>query len=163
MATKLFVSEEEGTGVRVCHDRAELRTRERLQFIDLTDLVAERVRRAGVASGVVSVQTLHTTAAVLVNENEPLLLEDLQATLERLAPAEGVYAHDDLSRRRAPRDERRNGNAHCRAALLGPSACLNVSGGRVVLGRWQRVFLVELDGPRPRDLSIIVMGVPERA
>jgi secondary thiamine-phosphate synthase enzyme len=163
MATKLFLSEQEGARIRVCHDRAEIRTRDRIQFIDVTELVGERVRRSGVAHGVVSVQTLHTTAAVLVNENEPLLLEDLRATLERLAPESRGYAHDDLSRREAPGDERRNGHAHCRAALLGPSVCINVAEGRAVLGTWQRVFLVELDGPRPRGLSIVVMGVPERA
>jgi secondary thiamine-phosphate synthase enzyme len=160
MASRLFVSEEEGTRVRVCHDRVELRTRASVQFIDLTELVAERVRRSRVAHGMVCVQALHTTAAILVNENEPLLLEDLRATLGRVASASGTYAHDDLSRRHSPEDERPNGHAHCRAALLGASACLNLAEGRLVLGAWQRLFLVELDGPRPRSLSILVMGVP---
>ena len=163
MPTKLFVSEEERAGVRVCHDRVELRTETRTQFVDLTELVAERVRRSGVTHGLVSVQALHTTAAVLVNENEPLLLEDLGAMLERAAPKSIAYAHDDLRRRLGPVDEeRRNGNAHCRAALLGSTACLHVAGGRLILGTWQRVFLVELDGPRPRNVSVMVLGSPER-
>ena len=55
-------------------------------------------------------------------------------------------------------DERRNGHAHCRALLLGPSACLNVVDGRLQLGRWQRVFLVELDGPRAREISVLMLG-----
>jgi secondary thiamine-phosphate synthase enzyme len=164
MATKLFVSEEERAGVRVCHDRVELRTRNRIQFVDLTELVAERVRRSGVAHGLVSVQALHTTAAVLVNENEPLLLEDMGRILERAAPQSASYAHDDLSRRAGPIDEeRRNGSAHCRAALLGSTACLHVAEGRLLLGTWQRVFLVELDGPRPRSVSVMVLGSAECA
>jgi len=162
MPAKLFVSEEERTGVRVCHDRVELRTQCRIQFIDLTELVAERVRRSGVVHGLASIQVLHTTAAILVNENEPLLLEDLRRTLECAAPDARAYAHDDLSRRSDPADdERPNGSAHCRAALLGSTACLNVAERRVLLGKWQRVFLVELDGPRPRTVSVVVMGAAE--
>jgi secondary thiamine-phosphate synthase enzyme len=163
MASRLFVSEEEGPGIRVCQDRVELRTRGGVQLVEITALVAERVRRSGIALGLVSVQTLHTTAAVLVNENEPLLLEDLKATLERAAPSEGLYAHDDLDRRKAAAEERRNGHAHCRAALLCPSISLHVAEGRLVLGDWQSVFLVELDGPRERHLSIVVLGIPESA
>jgi secondary thiamine-phosphate synthase enzyme len=164
MPTKLFVSEEERAGVRVCHDRVELRTQARIQFVDLTELVAERVRRSGVAHGLVSVQALHTTAAVLVNENEPLLLDDLSGMLERAAPESHAYAHDDMARRAGPIDEERpNGNAHSRAALLGSSACLHVADGRLLLGTWQRVFLVELDGPRPRRVSVMVLGSGEAA
>jgi secondary thiamine-phosphate synthase enzyme len=164
MPTKLFVSEEERAGVRVCHDRVELRTQTRIQFVDLTELVAERVRRAGVAHGLVSVQVMHTTAGILVNENEPLLLEDLGGMLERAAPGSIAYGHDDLPRRTGPVDEeRRNGSAHCRAALLGSTACLNVADGQMLLGTWQRVFLVELDGPRQRRVSVMVMGAAEAA
>ena len=54
--------------------------------------------------------------------------------------------------------ERANGHSHCRALLLGPSVALNVSRGRLHLGRWQRVFLVELDGPKARDVSVLVIG-----
>ncbi len=54
--------------------------------------------------------------------------------------------------------ERPNGSSHCKALLLGTSACLNVVDGRLLLGRWQRVFLVELDGPRTRDISVLLMG-----
>jgi secondary thiamine-phosphate synthase enzyme len=161
VAASLFVSVQEGTAVRVCRDLVHLRTENPLQFVDLTDLVAERVRRSGVAQGMVTVQSRHTTAAILVNENEPLLLQDLADLLERWAPVGGRYRHNDLAARAAPApDEKPNGHAHARALLLGTSVCLNVANGRIDLGGWQSVFLVELDGPRPRTVSVQVLGVP---
>jgi secondary thiamine-phosphate synthase enzyme len=161
VGASLFVSVQEGAAVRVCRDVVRLRTERRLQFVDLTELVEERVRRSAVREGLVTVQSRHTTAAVLVNENEPLLLQDFADLLERWAPADGPYRHNDLEAREgAPADERPNGHAHVQALLLGASVCLNVSGGQLDLGEWQSVFLVELDGPRERSLSVQVLGVP---
>lgn len=161
MATKPFVLEPKRSGLEVSSDVVELRTEERIQFIDVTDLVAERVRRSGIGHGLVCVQSRHTTTAVVVNENEPLLIEDAQRMLERLAPQDGPYGHNELHRRHdAAPDESRNGDAHCRALLLGSSQTLAVADGALQLGRWQRVFLVELDGPRRRTVSVVVMGIP---
>ena len=164
MATKLFVTEEEGAALKACSDLVEIRTEERLQFIDLTALVAERVRRSGVWQGLVCVQTRHTTAAVTVNENEPLLVEDLKAFLERLAPRDARYGHDDRLRRAGdlPPGESENGDAHCSALLLGASQTLTIVGGELQLGRWQSLFLVELDGPRKRSISLVVLGTRRR-
>jgi secondary thiamine-phosphate synthase enzyme len=161
MATKPFVREQQRADIGVSSDVVELQTEERLQFIDLTDLVAERVRRSGIGHGLVCVQSRHTTTAVVVNEDEPLLIEDAKHMLERVAPRDALYGHNELHRRRdvAP-DERRNGDAHCRALLLGSSETLAVADGALQLGRWQRVFLVELDGPRRRTVSVVVMGIP---
>jgi secondary thiamine-phosphate synthase enzyme len=90
----------------------ELETEEHVQFIDLTELVAERVRRAGVGHGLVCVQSRHTTTAIVVNESEPLLIEDAKRMLERLAPRDARYGHNELHRRRDPvSDESRNGDA----------------------------------------------------
>jgi len=159
MAGSLFVSVHGGAVLQVCRDLVDLRTEKPLQFIDLTALVAERVRRSGVFGGTVTVQSRHTTAAVVVNENEPLLLEDLADLLQRWAPEGARYRHNDLEAREAPpKGERPNGHAHARALLLGASVCLNVADGRVDLGEWQSVFLVELDGPRKRTLSVQVLG-----
>jgi secondary thiamine-phosphate synthase enzyme len=161
MATKPFVLEPKRLGVGVSSDVVELRTQERLQFIDLTDLVAERVRRSGIGHGLVCVLSRHTTTAVVVNENEPLLIEDAKRMLERLAPGDAPYGHNELHRRLdAGPDESRNGDAHCRVVLLGSSETLAVADGALQLGRWQRVFLVELDGPRRRTVCVVVMGIP---
>ena len=78
----------------------------------------------------------------------------------RAAPREAVYRHDNITLRsvNCVLGERPNGHSHCRALLLGPSVALNVSRGRLQLGRWQRVFLVELDGRKARDVSVLVIG-----
>jgi len=165
MARNLPASEPGNPEFRVCHDEVELRTERRTQFIDITDLVAERVRRSGITDGVVNVQTQHTTTAILVNENEPLLLQDLEELMEFWAPSDVDYRHDDLTARQAPfmLEERVNGHAHARAVLLGGSRSLNIVDGEMRLGRWQRIFLVELDGAQKRSTSITVLGVAGNA
>ena len=145
---------------RTCHrEDIEVRTPAGLAFVDVTGLLADIVARSGIADGLVSVQSLHTTAAVVVNENEPLLLHDLRAALERASPRHLPYRHDDFSERAAvPPDEPANGHAHCQALFLRASETLGVADGRPRLGRWQSVFLVELDGPRTRTLAVTVLG-----
>jgi secondary thiamine-phosphate synthase enzyme len=149
------------TPTSTCRDAAlRVTTRRPTEFLDITDRIDGFVRDAGVRVGHLTVQTLHTTTAVVVNEHEPLLLGDFQAWLERVVPCDAPYRHDDLATRtvNVMPDERRNGHAHCRALLLPSSITLNVVQGRLVLGQWQRVFLVELDGPRERELSVVLLG-----
>jgi secondary thiamine-phosphate synthase enzyme len=140
----------------------EIETAECLQFIDITEAVELRLAAAGVQSGLVNIQSAHTTAAILVNENEPLLIGDMKRTLERLAPRGDSYQHDDFSVRTAnlTPDERPNGHAHCKAMFLRTAETLNVRGGRLQFGPWQRVFLVELDDARRRKVFINVLGLP---
>ena len=135
-------------------------TREPVEFVDITALVACAVREAGLADGLATVQTRHTTTGLLVNEHEPLLLTDLEAFFARVARAPDGYAHDDFRRRTAnlTLNERKNGHAHCCAALLRASECLSVVDGTLDLGRWQRVFLVEFDGGQRRELSVTMIG-----
>jgi secondary thiamine-phosphate synthase enzyme len=137
-----------------------VRTQRPTDFVDITDRVQALVSESGLRTGLVNVQSLHTTVAIVVNENEPLLLTDFATFLERTSPAQADYRHDDLSVRTVnlTADERINGHAHCRALMLGPAACLNVIDGKLKLGTWQRVFLVELDGPRDRELSVLMLG-----
>jgi len=146
------------------HSRIRITTASPTQFVDVTERVESLVAEAGVRAGVVNIQTLHTTTAVVVNELEPLLLSDFEVVLEKTAPSDACYRHDDATIRTVnlTPDERVNGHAHCRALLLASSVCLNVVDGRLVLGRWQRVLLAELDGPRVRDLSILVFGESDR-
>jgi secondary thiamine-phosphate synthase enzyme len=113
-----------------------------------------------VAQGWVSVFSKHTTAAVVIQENEPLLLKDMDGMLERLSAAGGIYEHNDLSRRAGEMEpeECANGHAHCQHLLLGSSENIPVEGGRLDLGRWQRIFLLELDRARNRQLIVQVFG-----
>jgi secondary thiamine-phosphate synthase enzyme len=145
----------------ICHHgRIRVATGRAMEFIDVTARIEALAAEAGIHTGLVNVQSLHTTTAIVVNEHEPLLLADFAALLARTAPRDAAYRHDDMEVRTvnvAP-GERANGHAHCHALLLGTSALLNVADGRLQLGRWQRVFLVELDGPRDREVSVLVLG-----
>ena len=145
-------------GVRHTHIR--ITTEHPTEFVDLTDRIKAFVAESGIRFGFVNVQSLHTTTAIVVNENEPLLLSDFVVMLEIIAPSNLPYRHDDLVARtvNVVADERVNGHAHCRAALLGVSACINVIAGNLQLGTWQRVFLAELDGPRVREVSMVILG-----
>jgi secondary thiamine-phosphate synthase enzyme len=139
--------------------RLEFKTTGHTEFVDITDRIRQEIQRSGLRDGRVYLQSLHTTVGIAINENEPLLLNDFQGLLERLAPAGAGYEHDDFSRRFDIQvDEAVNGHAHCRQLLLSPSATLLVEDGRLVLGRWQSVFAVELDGPRHRQVAIQLDG-----
>lgn len=142
------------------HTNVRITTERPTEFIDLTDRLGALVAEAGIRFGFVNVQTLHTTTAIVVNELEPLLLADFATLLEHAAPRAAAYRHDDVTIRtvNVTADERINGHAHCRALLLGPSACLNVIDGKLLLGRWQRVLMAELDGPRAREISVVILG-----
>jgi secondary thiamine-phosphate synthase enzyme len=146
------------------HTKVRITTERPTEFIDLTDGLETLLAESGIITGVVNVQSLHTTAAIVVNEGEPLLLGDFGGLLDRLAPVEAHYQHDDVTIRTVNLNpgERPNGSGHCKALLLGLSVSLNIVNGRLMLGRWQRVFLAELDGPRPRDISVLMMGEATR-
>jgi secondary thiamine-phosphate synthase enzyme len=135
-----------------------IKTQACFEFIDVTDQVLAHVEHSGVRYGVVNVQTRHTTTAILVNENEPGLLEDMRHVLERSAPQSAYYRHNEC-----PPDEgdtvHDNGHSHCRAMLLKASESLNIVHGKVQLGQWQRIFLLELDRPRERRVSLLTFGV----
>jgi secondary thiamine-phosphate synthase enzyme len=139
--------------------RLRLETSESVGIVDITARVEEFLRTAGFEAGWVNVQTRHTTTGICVNENEPLLIGDLLGLLERLAPRDVAYAHDELHRRAGVGPhEPPNGHAHAKALLLRTAETLNVAGGRPQLGRFQRVLFVELDGPREREVSLLAMG-----
>lgn len=138
----------------------EIQTSSYLEFVDLTERLQDLVASADVQNGMLLVQSLHTTAAIVVNESEPLLMEDLRETLNRVAPRLANYRHDDFEIRTANMtpEERPNGHSHCKALFLPTSVTLGVSGGRLLLGRWQRIFLVELDGGRSRKVATVLVG-----
>ena len=124
-----------------------IRTTAKREMVDLTARVAEIVARSGVAEGLCSVYVPHATAAVVINENDdPNICTDVLDALDRLVPA-GIWRHDRI-----------DGNAasHIQAAMLGPGETIPVQDGRLLLGTWQAVMLVELDGPRERRVLVTV-------
>lgn len=127
------------------HDTVRIRTRERLEVIDLTSQVADVVRASGVDDGLCTVFVRHATAAIVINENaDPGFRADLVNALSRMFP-DGVWEHDKI-------DD--NGAAHLKATLLGPSESIPVRGGKLALGTWQGIALVECDGPREREIIV---------
>ena len=104
---------------------------------------------------------MHTTAAVVVNEREPLLMEDAARWLDKLAPAGSDYSHDDFTVRTVNMisGESPNAHAHLQQLLLGSTQTIPVVDGRVALGQWQRIFLIELDQARPRQVLLQAMGL----
>lgn len=163
MAQSLFLHQTLTPRYRTAHDAVDLQTERPFQFVDISTLVEERVRRSGVLEGMVTVQSRHTTAAVLVAENEQGLLADLEECLLQWAPRDRSWRHDDLIMRKGPvaADEPSNGPAHAQALLLPTSVTLVVTGGQLDRGRYQSVFLVELDGPRCRTISVQVAGAAD--
>ena len=131
------------------------------EFVDVTDWVQDIVEETGVQHGTVVVYSTHTTTAVVINEMEPLLLEDIGHILEHFAPREGGYQHNDFEIRTVNMndDEPPNGHAHCQQIVMGTSETLPIISGRLQLGMYQRIFFIELDRPRPRHLIVQVMGV----
>lgn len=130
------------------------------QFIDITAEVERAVAESGVTNGIAVIYSKHTTAAIRINEAEPLLLQDMAEFLERVAPRNGYYRHNDFSIRTAHMtdDECPNGHAHCQNLLMGASEAVPIIAGRPQFGRWQRVFLIELDRPRTREVLIQILG-----
>jgi secondary thiamine-phosphate synthase enzyme len=129
-------------------------------FVDITDDVGAVFARSGIRHGFAVVFSRHTTAAIRINEAEPLLLEDMEAMLARIAPAGVYYRHNDLSIRTVNlvEDEDLNGHSHCQHLLMGASESIPCADGEMLLGRWQRVFLIELDCPRKREVIVQIVG-----
>jgi secondary thiamine-phosphate synthase enzyme len=133
----------------------EVRTTGQGDVRDLTDAVGRAVSAAALQSGIVTVFVTGSTAGMTTIEFEPGTVSDLARAFERIAPRRGEYAHhlrwgDD------------NGSSHVRAAMLGPSVTVPVVGGRLALGTWQQIVLVEFD-TGPRERHVIVQAVGEGA
>jgi secondary thiamine-phosphate synthase enzyme len=128
-------------------ERLRLRTDRRAQFIDVTDQVAAAVQTLGIDDGAVLLHVPHTTAAVTVNEGyDPDVAADVLDTLQRLVPKDAGYAHIEGT-----------SDSPGKAIMVGSMQLLPVASGRPALGRWQRIFFCEFDGPRSRELWVTAL------
>lgn len=127
----------------------EVRTRLREQFVEISDDVQRLISSAGLTTGAVVVYVPHTTAGVTINENaDPDVVHDVLLTLRRLVPKDAPgYRHAEG-----------NSDSHVKASMMGSSCHILVEEGRLVLGRWQGVYLCEFDGPRTRKVFVQLMG-----
>lgn len=146
---------------RTHSETLEYQTTDAPQFIDITDDVADAVNRSGVASGIVVVYSRHTTAAIKINECEPELIKDMARFLSEAAPLDRPYFHNDFDVRTVnmTEDECPNAHSHCQHLILSASENIPILSGRMHLGRWQRIFLVELDRAKSRQVTVQVLGV----
>jgi len=146
--------------MKTTYKTLEYQTKGLFDFIDITDEVKNFLKESGIKNGLVNIQTLHTTAAVILNENEPLLIEDFKNHLKELAPQGLSYSHDDFSKRTVNLcdDECVNGHSHCKAIHLPVNITLNLINGEIQLGQWQRILFIELDKARERKAQIQIIG-----
>lgn len=124
-----------------------IRSHRKYEMLDITGRVADIVRQSQAAEGICSVYVTHATAAIVINENyDPNVCEDVLDALGKLIP-EGVWRHDRVDN---------NAAAHIKSAILGPGETIPVREGKLVLGTWQAIMLVELDGPRDRRVVVTI-------
>ena len=152
----LKTSSEPATGLQVTTHTLVYQTERGPQFIDITERVSELVQESGIETGFAVVFSKHTTAAITINENEPGLLADLEVVLHRMLPHDRDYDHNTYH----PTNDGEvpNGHAHCQHVFLGSSENIPIVGGRLTLGKWQRLFLVELDHAREREVVVQLLG-----
>ena len=143
-------------GLVISGETFEVDTHERVALIDLTDIVMSHVRESGVREGMVSLWSMHTTCTLFINESQKALEADITRFLEDTVARDKYYLHNDPDHSDC---DRQNADAHLRALLLGHSLTMQITGGELVLGQWQRVMMGELDGPRTRTVRAQVWGV----
>ncbi len=128
----------------------EVRTTQAEESVDITEQVAGLAAESGLAEGALLVWCPHTTAAIFVNEgHDPDVLHDIALVLGRLAPQGLAYRHGEG-----------NSPAHLKSLLSGCSVTIPVTGGRLALGTWQRVFFADFDGPRARQVWVQALAGP---
>jgi secondary thiamine-phosphate synthase enzyme len=128
--------------------KLDIKTRESVEFQEITAKVREVVKESGVASGICVVYVPHTTAGVMINEHaDPDVVDDIAAQLEEIAPQQGKYKHGEG-----------NAAAHIKAALIGSSVTLLINYGELALGTWQGIFFGEFDGPRNRQVLVKIIA-----
>ncbi|HEX6032608.1 MAG TPA: secondary thiamine-phosphate synthase enzyme YjbQ [Tepidiformaceae bacterium] len=128
------------------HAVLEVRSSSREELRDITPEVSAAVRESGASDGIVTLFVPHTTAAVTVNENvDPDVRSDMIGWLARLVPRDAPFRHAEG-----------NSDAHLKASLVGPSVQIPLVSGQLRLGTWQGIYFCEFDGPRPRQIEVLI-------
>lgn len=146
--------------MKIYNGKIELESKNQIEFMDITDKVAEVIDNSGVRDGHVVIFSSHTTMGVIINHNETMLMQDLMRVLYRLVPVEDHYSHDlfELRNSSVRSDGRSNGHSHAKLMLVGSSETVPINKGKMMIGNRQSIFVVEFDGSRKRDVTIQVMG-----
>lgn len=140
--------------MKILRTRIEFETVHPIQILDITGQVRDWLATTGIRDGLLTVTSLHTTARVNVNEREPQLEKDMVTWLKRFVPRDGDWLHNLVAV-----DGRDNAHSHILGLFMNSSESIPVAGGEMVLGGWQAIFFIELDGPRERrGLDLQIMG-----
>jgi len=138
-------------GMKAHTEYLTFNTAARYEMVHITPQVEQIVRRSGISDGLCFVSPMHITAAIYVNDNENGLIEDISVWLEKLAPAKPEYRHHQTGED--------NADAHLKALLLHHETTLPITGGRLDLGTWQRIFYAEFDGQRSKRVIVKLLGL----
>jgi len=150
--------------MKIFRETIKFKTKKSLEFIDLTVRVERVLKKSRIKNGLVNIFSRHTTLALRINEREKGIYVDFAEILEKLVPQNRYYRHNDLKIRTENllcsegASECLNGHAHCRHLLLGASETIPIVGGKMILGKWQRIFAIELDSGRPREVVVQAIG-----
>lgn len=146
--------------MKIYKQKFEVDSTTQIEFIDITDKVQEIIDSSGIREGQVVIYSPHTTMGIMINHNEPMLLQDFQKVFHRLVPVDNQYSHDLFELRRGKKaDGRSNGQAHCKNILIGVSETVPVEKGKMLITEKQSIFAAEFDGSRKRDLVVQVIGM----
>jgi len=142
----------------------EFKSKENLEFRDLTDEVEAFVKESKIKNGNVLIYSTHTTLAICVNEKERGIVVDFKNLVNKIIPKEEYYCHNDLTIRtenlvcQSAASDCLNGHSHCTHLLMRNSETIPIIDGELMLGIWQKIFAIELDSPRPRKVLVQLMG-----
>jgi len=145
------------------HHIETIQTSEGISIVDLNDDINNAIKHSRVTEGFAIISSRHTTTAVCINEYEERLLVDIKDWLQKLAPANNKYLHNDIDQRDCPPDEPENAHSHLMAMLLGSSETIPVTSRKLALGEYQSVLLLDLDGPRERTVNIQIIGEDKKS
>ena len=135
-------------------EKISLKTTDDIQVVDITDQVKEVVSNSGIKNGTLTIITQHTTSAININEQEEGLQDDMVKFLTELVPKDGDFIHNKNAA-----DGRVNARSHLMALFTNASETVPIASGELVLGKWQSIFFIELDGPREeRTVMLQIRG-----
>ena len=147
------------------HKLIKVKTKAFLEFVDLTDQIEELIKLSKVNAGMVMVFSKHTTGAIRINEKEKGIVKDFTEFATKFLPADKYYHHNDLTERTENlvcdpnASDSLNGHSHLLHLMMGAtSETIAIEDGKLMLGTWQKIFFIELDRARPREIIVKIIG-----
>ena len=146
--------------IKIHKQKIDIESKNQIEFFDITEKVQKIIDDSGVREGNVVVFVPHTTMGVVINHNEPMLLQDFMRILYKIMPMDDRYSHDLFELKRSTTsDGRSNGHSHGKSFLTGVSQTIPIEKGKLLIGKKQNILVVEFDGSRKRDVLVQVMGI----